>query len=145
MIRRLTALALLLAAGCGQQDAPAPQANQAAEAPKAEASVPVLEGEWQVVSIDGKPLAAAMTASFTGGKARLASGCLRRAWNYSQKRNTVSFTPDPGGSANCGGGTSGEQESAYAALEQANIVIFNKDGAEASLSGTGGNLSLQRR
>jgi hypothetical protein len=107
----------------------------------------LLEGAWAVAAIDGAPISSgsAMTASFGSGAATISSGCLRRGWTYTQKRNVVSFTNNPGSSANCGGGPSGEQESAYIALEKASIVIFGKDGKEASLSGTGGNLTLQRR
>jgi hypothetical protein len=148
MLRQLTIAALLVAAGCAQQDTEAPQSNETASAPAdtaAAQSVPALDGQWQVTAIDGTPLAAAMTASFGSGKVSLSAGCLRRAWTYTQKRNVVSFTSDPAGSANCGGGTTGEQETAFAALEQSSIAIFGKDGSEASLSGTGGNLTLQRR
>ena len=155
MKRTLTIAALLLVAGCSQQqeEQQAPLANEeneavaAQEAPAAKASVPTLEGQWTVAAIDGAPIGAgsAMTASFAAGKAVISSGCLRRGWTYTQEHNVVSFKNDPGSSANCGGGPSGEQESAYIALEQASIAIFNKDGKEASLSGTGGNLTLQRR
>ena len=154
MKRTLTIAALLFVAGCsqqeGQQATPTNEANEAVaaqEAPAATTSVPTLEGQWTVAAIDGAPIGAgsAMTASFAAGKAIISSGCLRRGWKYTQKRNVVSFTNDPGSSANCGGGPSGEQESAYIALEQASIAIFNKEGKEASLSGTGGNLTLQRR
>lgn len=86
-----------------------------------------------------------MTATFQGGRVSLSSGCLRRAWTYTQKKNVVSFATDPSGSANCGGPPSGDQETAYAALEKASIVIFGKEGKEAGLSGTGGNLTLARR
>ena len=152
MNRTLTIAALLLAAGCSQQDQPAAPSNEsnevsATETPAAQRVVPTLEGQWTVAAIDGAPIdaASAMTASFAGGKAVISSGCLRRGWTYTQKRNVVSFTNDPGSSANCGGGPSGQQESAYIALEQASIAIFNKDGGEAGLSGTGGNLTLKRR
>ena len=145
--------ALLLVAGCSQQEQQAAPSNEgndnaaAQQAPAAEASVPTLEGQWAVTAIDGAPISAgsALTASFTAGKAVMSSGCLRRGWTYTQKRNVVSFANDPSSSANCGGGPSGQQESAYIALEQASIAIFNKEGKEASLSGTGGNLTLQRR
>ncbi len=101
-----------------------------------------------VASIDGKPVSAgaAMTASFAGGKASIASGCVRRGLTYTQKRNVVSFAADPGGSSNCEGrGTSAEHEAAYAALQGASIAIFGKEGREANLSGNGGNLALERR
>jgi hypothetical protein len=153
MTRTLTFAALLLAASCSQPDQQAAPTNEAdeaaatAQAPASEASVPALEGQWTVTAIDGAPIgaASAMTASFAAGKAIISSGCLRRGWTYTQKRNVVSFANDPGSSANCGGGPSGDQESAYIALEQSSIAIFNKDGKEATLSGTGGNLTLKRR
>lgn len=148
MNRSLPTLALLFLAACNSEQSAPPESNEAAvtEAPATEKAVPKLEGQWTVTAIDGAPISAgsAMTASFAAGKAMMASGCLRRGWTYTQERNTVSFTNDPGSSANCGGGPSGEQESAYIALEQASIAIFNKEGKEASLSGTGGNLTLQR-
>jgi hypothetical protein len=127
------------------------EANEAAVAsdmPVAEAAVPALDGQWSVAAIDGKPVSAgsAMTATFAAGRVNIASGCIRRGWTYTQKGNVVSFATDPGSSANCGGGVpSGEQEIAYAALERASIAIFDKDGKEANLSGTGGNLTLRRR
>lgn len=139
--------ALLFAAACTQQS-PEPPANQTANAaePTAEARVPALEGQWGLASIDGNPVAgSAMTATFAGGKAVISAGCFKRAWTYTQKRNVVAFTPDPSGSANCGTPPSAEQEMAHTAMSQASIAIFGKDGSEANLSGTGGNLTLQRR
>ena len=86
-----------------------------------------------------------MAASFAAGQASLSAGCVRRAFAYTQKRNVVSFTANPAGSSNCEGqGASAEQATASDALQQASIVIFNKDGSEANLSGTGGNLTLRR-
>ena len=146
MTRQLALAALLFAAACQKQPGQPPAnddpANQAAKA-----EVPSLEGDWNVAAIDGKPVGAgAMSASFAGGKVSIAAGCVRRGLTYTQKLNVVSFTADPGGSANCEGrGTSAEHESAYAALQSASIAIFGKDGTEANLSGTGGNVTLQRR
>jgi heat shock protein HslJ len=150
MTRYLAMAALLLVAACGQQDDHSAAANEAVENPAAPsaADVPALEGQWRVVSIDGKPVSggSAMTAEFSGGKVSIASGCVRRGLTYTQKRNTVSFAPDPSGSSNCEGrGTSAEHETAYSAAQGASIVIFGKDGAEANLSGNGGNLALERR
>ena len=152
MFRTPIVASLLLASACSQQDkaaAPSNEVNEAAAAERAPAdakTVPSLEGPWSVAAIDGRPVSSgSMSATFKGRTAVIAAGCIRRAWTYTQKGNIVSFATDPGGSANCGGGTSGEQESAFAALEKTSIAIFNKDGSEASLSGTGGNLTLQRR
>lgn len=151
MTRTLAIAALMFVAGCTQQDSGSPATNDAASGPSVPASaesVPSLEGSWQIAAIDGKPMGAgsALTASFAGGKVSIASGCVRRGLTYTQERNVVSFAGDPGGSANCEGrGTSAEHETAYAALQGASIAIFGKGGAEASLSGTGGNLTLQRR
>ena len=152
-MRRYIAIAALLSiAACGQQQDPSPPtANESApvaEQPAAGRPEPNLEGQWSVAALDGRPVgaASAMTASFERGKASISSGCLRRAWTYTQKRNVVSFAADQGGSANCEGrGSTAEQETAYSALQEASIAIFNKDGSEASLSGTGGNLTLRRR
>ena len=151
MTRNLALSALLLAAGCGQHEDRSAAANDVAEnkaAPAVADDVPSLDGEWSVVSIDGKPVGAgsAMTAEFGGGKATIAAGCLRRAWTYTQKRNVVSFATNSAGSANCGGqAPNAQQENAYSALEQATMAIFSKKGARADLSGTGGNLALERR
>lgn len=151
MIRALPISAALLIAACGQQDnSPAPQANELAEAvptvPAAKAALPSLEGDWQVAMIGSRDAAGlGMIAALSGGKAILSTGCLRRAWTYTQDRNVVAFTAMPGGSSNCGRSPSGDEEAAYAAVTDANMAIFGKDGKEASLSGTGGTLTLQRR
>ncbi len=142
----LAIAALLPLAACGQQDAP-PPANEIAAAPESKpAETPKLDGAWRVAAIDGKPVeGAGMAASFAAGQASLSAGCVRRAFTYTQKRNVVSFAANPVGSANCEGqGASAEQATASDALQQASIVIFNKDGSEANLSGTGGNLTLRR-
>jgi hypothetical protein len=151
MIRNLAMAALLFAAACSQQDGNPPAANNVVEAPGAAPaadSVPSLDGQWRVAAIDGRPLSSdsVMTANFAGGQASLASGCVRRGLTYTQKRNVVSFAIDPGGSSNCEGrGTSAELEAAYAALQGASIAIFSKKDRQADLSGTGGNLTLERR
>ena len=150
MNRTLAATALLLLAGCGEQKQVPSTMNDASAATSAAATkkeVPSLAGQWVVATIDGRPVGegSAMTASFEGAKAVIAAGCLRRAWSYSQKQNVIAFQSAPEGSANCGRSPSGEQESAYVALENSNMAIFGKDGRTASLSGTGGNLGLERR
>jgi len=152
MSRILTIAALLGVAACSRQEQPAAPANEmndeaAQQAPASEQALPELQGKWVIAAIDGKPVspASAMIATFAAGKATIASGCLRRGWTFTQKRNVLTFATDPGSSSNCGGGTSGEQETAYAALEKASIVIFSRNGNEANLSGTGGNLRLERR
>jgi hypothetical protein len=149
MTRLLPIFAFLLIAGCDKQDASvAPPANETAAptAPSAPAEVPSLEGDWRVTMIEGRDIAGiGMTASIGGGKASISTGCLRRAWTYTQDRNVVAFTASPGDSTNCGRSPSGDEETAYAAINDANIAIFGKDGKEASLSGTGGTLALQRR
>ena len=151
MTRTLTLAALLFVAGCAQQEGSPAGSNNAAEelaAPAAAQSAPSLDGQWQVAAIDGKPVSAgsAMTAEFGGGNAVIAAGCLRRAWTYTQRNNVVSFSPNSAGSANCDGRSpNAEQEAAYAALEQATIAIVSQKGARADLSGTGGNLALERR
>lgn len=150
-MRKLGLPALLLVAACGQQDDRPAAANEVGGAPAAAPaadSVPSLEGQWRVATIDGRPVGArtAMTASFAGGKASIASGCVRRGLTYTQKRNVVSFAADPSGSSNCEGrGTSAEHETAYVALQGASIALFRKQGREANLSGNGGNVSLERR
>ena len=146
-MRSIAIAALLSLAACGQQQASPPPANETAAAPEAQpAETPKLDGDWRVAAIDGKPVeGAGMAASFAAGQASLSAGCVRRAFAYTQKRNVVSFTANPAGSSNCEGqGASAEQATASDALQQASIVIFNKDGSEANLSGTGGNLTLRR-
>jgi len=149
MIRNAPIAALLLLAACGQQEPPVPaQENQAAEPKEARTEVPGLEGNWTVTRIGGVADAAplGMTAAITKDAVTLSTGCLRRAWTYTQNRNVVAFTASPDGSSNCGGGSPGAgAEMAYAALSEANIAIFSRDGKEASLSGTGGALTLERR
>ena len=151
MTRALAIAALIFVSACSQQESGSAPANEVANTAQESvevAQVPSLEGNWQIAAIDGKPVGAgsALTAGFSGGKVSIASGCVRRGLTYTQERNVVSFADDPGGSANCeGGGTSAEHETAYAALQGASIAIFGKDGAEVNLSGTGGNVTLQRR
>jgi hypothetical protein len=87
-----------------------------------------------------------MTAAITKDSITLSTGCIRRAWTYTQKRNIVAFTSSPGGSSNCGGRSPGaDAETAYAALNDATMAIVSKDGKEAGLSGIGGTLTLERR
>ena len=151
MKRILPVVAFLLVAACGQHEnnVTQQQSNNAASAstePAAAAEVPSLEGNWRITQIEGKDATSlGMTAALAGGKASISTGCLRRAWTYTQKRNVVTFTPSPAESSNCGRTPTGDEETAYAALSAANIAIFIKDGSEANLSGTGGNLTLQRR
>jgi hypothetical protein len=150
MTRALPIAALLLLASCSQQESNlATQSNEAAAAPAvpaAAAGVPSLEGDWRVAMIGSREASGlGMSVVLSGGKAIVSTGCLRRAWTYTQNRNVVAFTAMPGESSNCGRSPSGDEEAAYAAIADANMAIFGKDGKEASLSGTGGTLSLQRR
>lgn len=147
MLRVSFAVALLLLSACNSETRTEAPANiVATEEPKS-AEVPLLAGEWRVTKIEGGDATGlGMMANFNGGQVSLVTGCIRRAWTYTQNRNIVSFKANPGASANCGGSTpSGDAETAYAALERANIAIFARQGKEASLSGTGGNLTLERR
>jgi hypothetical protein len=150
MYRSLPFALLLLACACQKPQEERPienaTANQAAEA-AVPAEVPVLDGDWKVATVDGNPSVGnlGMTASFAGGSATLATGCLKRAFTYTQDRNKVSFTTSPSGSANCGRAPGADEEAAYAALESSNIAIFAKDGKQATLSGTGGVLAIERR
>lgn len=147
---RIVALVLLaLLASCNQQQPAAPPANDAAAAPAASAAkpaVPSLRGNWRVTAIGGQPVAGtAMTAAIGTSSASISAGCLRRGWTYTQDRNLVAFSGSPGGSSNCGRSPSAEEETAFGALGDANLAIFAKDGREATLSGTGGTLTLERR
>lgn len=149
MIRIAPIAALMFLAACGGQESSAPpQANETNEPAKVPAEIPGLEGSWAVSRIGGVADAASlgMTAAITKDAITLSTGCFRRAWTYTQNRNVVDFTASPGGSSNCGGSSPGAAaETAYAALTEANIAIFSKDGKEANLSGTGGTLTLERR
>ena len=150
MPRFLSFAALLLVAGCGQQsDSNSAPSNDAAAAPVAEAVplTPMLDGQWQVTKVDGRPLDAgsAMVATFAGGKVGVAAGCSRRAWSFTQKRNIVSFAADPAGSANCQSPPTSDQETAFLAIDRTTMAIFDREGREASLSGDGGNITLTRR
>ena len=146
---RIVPIAMLMAlAACGEREAPPPPVNETAEPAKVATEVPSLEGSWSVVRIGGVPEAGplGMTAAVTKGSFTLSVGCFRRAWTYTQNRNVVTFKSSPGGSSNCGGSAPGAAaETAYAVLDDANIAVFAKDGKEASLSGTGGTLTLERR
>jgi heat shock protein HslJ len=150
MTRLLPIFPLLLIAACDKQDSGvAPSANEAAAAPvvpSAAAEIPSLEGNWNVAKIGGRDVAgSSMVAVRGGGKASISAGCFRRAWTYSQNRNVVAFTAAPSGSSNCAGQPSADEEAANSAISDANMVLFAKDGKEASLSGTGGMLTLKRR
>src|SRR5262245_22531840 len=99
MPRFLTIAALLLVTGCTQPaDRNAEVANDAANiAEPAPATVPQLEGQWQLTKVDGRPIdGSPVVATFGDGKVRAAAGCMRRAWTFTQKRNVVSFAADPG-------------------------------------------------
>lgn len=143
MTRTLLIAALLLTANCSKQDEPAPApANDAAPtpaAPAAKAKVPPLKGTWSVTGPSG------LTATFTGAQATLASGCMHRAWTYSQTGNTVAFKSSPGGSSNCGQTPSAAQEGAFSTLDDANLAVFGDDGRTVMLSGLGGTLQLEQR
>jgi hypothetical protein len=144
MTRFLTLAALLLTAACGQLEQPAPANDVAATpattvAPTAKAAVPSLKGVWHVAGAKG------LTATFSSSRVVLAEGCVRRAWNYTQKGNAVAFTAAPDGSSNCGGSASAAMDNAFGPLSDANIAVFGADGSDVTLSGLGGTLQLQRR
>ena len=142
MNRSFVLAALLLTAACGRQDQPTAPANTVATpaAPVAKAEVPALKGTWRVAGATG------LTATFAGGQLVLAEGCLRRAWSYTQKGNSVSFKSAPGGSSNCGGRTpSAALDAAFTPLTDANLAVFSADGTSVTLSGLGGPLMLERR
>jgi hypothetical protein len=148
MTRFLPIAASLLLVGCGGQgEVAAPPSNDAAEAAPATAAkvaVPLLEGNWRVMSITGTPTTgSALTATIGNGRAELSAGCLRRAWTYTQDRNTVDFVEFS--VADCDRMPSSEEDMAFVALGDANLAIFGKGGRDVTLSGSGGTLSLQRR
>ena len=151
MYRACTIALLLFAAGCDRETPAAPATNESVAdnaAASAQAEVPLLKGNWAVTSIGGVADAAGlgMTASVTSDTITLGTGCIRRAWTYTQKRNLVAFKASPGGSSNCGGtAPSAGAEAAYAAVADANMAVFSKEGRQASLSGTGGTVTMERR
>lgn len=148
----LAAVPLLLLAACGggaeQQEAAnaANQAsNKAAAAPAAPATaVPSLEGQWRVTAIDGRPLEQIfpMTAAFQGGKLTISSDCVRLIWSYTQDRNMVGFTSPS--AVECAKGRTTNEVQVEKLVGRATMVLFAKEGAEAQLSGSGGNLTLER-
>ena len=141
MTHILPIVALLLVSGCGQPDQPAASAKEtvtAPAAPAAKAAIPSLEGKWRVAQ------PAALDLTIGKGTATLSSGCLRRGFTFRQDRNQVTFASSPGGSSNCGRSPSAAEETAFAALADANLAMFTKDG-RVTLSGYGGMLSLERR
>ena len=149
MPRFVTVAALLLVAACGQQEETASAANEAAAAAAEQAAkpaVPALEGEWRVSTLRGRPIeGSALVATFGGGKVRVAAGCNRRAWTFTQKRNIVSFAADPGGSVNCESSPTIPQEATFEAIDRATMAVFSNEGREASLSGDGGTITLAKR
>ena len=147
MIRTITLASLILLSACDQPNQPiAPASNDTAQAPAptAKPTVPSLNGDWRVTAIAGQPVTG-LAAALANGRASLSAGCLRRAWTFKQDRNLVAFTGAPGGSSNCGRSPSAEEETAFTAIGDANLAIFANEGREATLSGTGGTLTLERR
>lgn len=157
-MRIVTIAALLLAAACNQHSVhgdavsndAAANANLETPSPEASAEKPVaplLDGNWQLSEVDGRPVEAgsSTTAAFGGGDLRVTAGCNRRSWTFTQKGNIVAFKANPGGSSNCEKSPNVDQESAFLALDRATMVIFANQGSEASLSGDGGNVTLVRR
>ena len=141
MTRTLLIAALLMVASCGQSDqppAPAKETAVAAPAPVIKVAVPSLEGRWRVST------PAALDLTIGQGQATLSSGCLRRGFTFRQDRNQVAFTSSPAGSSNCGRSPSAAEETAFAALADANLAVFGKDDS-VTLSGLGGMLALKRR
>lgn len=142
MTRLVPFAAFLLSIACSQQEqasAPANVADAPAPAPVVKAAVPSLEGQWRVTT------PAAVDLTIGKGTATLSSGCVRRAFSFTQAGAKVGFASSPAGSANCGSTPSGDTESAAAALADTNLAIFGKDGRTVTLSGIGGMVVLERR
>lgn len=136
-------LALTLLAACDRQEAPAAPvpttAVAPAPAPLVKAAIPSLKGQWRVTA------PATLDLTVGEGQATLSSGCLRRGFTFRQDRSQVAFASAPAGSSNCGRSPSAAEESAFAALAEANLAMFAKDDREVTLSGYGGILKLERR
>ncbi len=143
MIRLPPIIAILLMSACDRQEAPAAPAPSEAEAPApaplVKAAVPSLKGQWRLTN------PATLDLTVGDGDATLSSGCLRRGFTFRQDRNQIVFTSAPAGSSNCGRSPSVAEETAFAALADANLAVFSKDGREVTLSGFGGLLTLERR
>ena len=135
-------VALLLVSACDQAERPAAPAPTVAKAPvpaPVKAAVPSLKGQWHVTT------PATLDLTIGDGQATLSSGCLRRGFTSRQNGNQVTFTSSPAGSSNCGRTPSLAEETAFAALADANLAVFSKDGRDVTLSGFGGVLALERR
>ena len=142
MNRTLSIVALLMVASCGQPDQPAAPAKEtvaAAPSPVAKAAIPSLKGQWRMST------PAALDLTIGEGQATLSSGCLRRGFTFRQDGNQVAFASAPAGSSNCGRSPSLAEETAFAALADANLAVFATDGRKVMLSGLGGMLALERR
>ena len=141
-------ISALLLTACNQQDqAATPAPNAVADAPTppvAKAPIPSIAGAWKVASVNGKK-STALTLTLKDGSASMAAGCTRRGFTYKQDRNQVAFASAPTGSSNCGSPPSADQETAFAALADANTAVFGKDGATLTMTGYGGTLALERR
>ncbi len=138
MYRIAPLFALTVLAACDRSEPPAAPAPVEA-APVAKAPVPSLDGQWRLIT------PAALDLTIGGGRATMSSGCLRRGFTVTQDRNKVLFASAPAGSSNCGGSPSAAEETAFSALADANLAVFGKDGATATLTGPGGMLTLERR
>ena len=147
MIRLLPYLAALLLIGCGQpEQAAAPSNDTAQAAPAPKAPVPALKGEWRVAAITGAPVTGTpMTMTIAGGSAKLTVGCIRRTSTFTQDRNTVDFAFPSTTAGDCARLPSAQEDLMFVALGDANVAIFDQDGREVTLSGTGGTVTLERR
>lgn len=147
MNRLLATIAILSIAGCSpaaeeEAAAPADNVTEAAAAPQEE--VPSLEGQWTVTQIQNAPLQQAYTMRANVGPDRLTieSDCVRKAWDYTQNRNVVSFTKAEVPS--CGRVPTPDEEVIEKAIGNATIVIFSNEGQEAQFSGAGGSVTMTK-
>ncbi len=138
---------LLLMAACS----PAAEESVAnrADSPVAEeaevAPVPPLAGEWSITAVDGAPLNQVfdMAASVTDDRLTIDSECVTMAWEYTQNRNAVTFTPVP--AVTCARMQTQNEDQVEQAVGGANMALFLEDGDEVHLSGSGGMVTMTRR
>jgi len=84
-----------------------------------------------------------MTVEASGGRFTLSSECRSFAWSYTQDRNVVAFTSQPG--RDCARVRSPAELSVEKPVSLANIAMFSNEGREVELSGPGGRVAMARR
>jgi len=145
MKQTVLAVSLLLAA-CSPSAEP-PPANGAEPQTEAAApsAVPPLAGSWTVTAINGEAPGQVwpMTVEASAGRFTLKSECRSFSWAYTQDRNLVRFTSQPG--RDCARTRSPAELMVEKPVDLANIAMFTDEGRSVELSGPGGRVSMTRR